>query len=92
MKEEEKTMRNLFRKLKELTGFKYTDIARKFNISRQAVDQYIDNHSVSYTNNNKFILISMADLKIKEYESKIQVLEQFKKEVSNYQRNEVSNE
>lgn len=70
-----------FKKLKQLTGFNYANIAEKFGISRQAVEQYTTNTSTIYKNSNKFIVMTMIDIKIKEYEDKIKELEEFKKEV-----------
>lgn len=74
-------MKELFKKLKKLTGYKYSDIARRFGISRQAVDQYSGNSSLVYRNNNKYMIVTMVDMKIEEYEDKIKELEKFKEEV-----------
>ena len=74
-------MKDVFKKLKKLTGYKYVDIAKQFNISRQAVDQYSKNHSLVYQNNNKYMILTMVDRKIEEYEDRIRELKKFKEEV-----------
>lgn len=81
MEERFNRVKELYRKLKKLTGYKQSDVADKFNISRQAVDQYSNNYSTVYQNCNKYMILTMVNMKIDEYKEKIKELEEFKQEV-----------
>ncbi|MBS4784199.1 MAG: hypothetical protein KH069_18010 [Clostridium sp.] len=72
---------NLFWRLKGLIGCSYEKIANEFGISKQAVQQSFNNHSVTYQNSNKFMVLKMVDIKIKELQAEIEKLENFKKEI-----------
>lgn len=77
-------MKELVKRFKETTGYKSTDIARKFNVSKQFIDQTLNNHSLTYSNSNKYMLTTMIDTKIKEVKNKIAELEQLKEDIKNY--------
>lgn len=79
---------NLFWKLKEVMGCSYEKIANEFGISKQAVHQSFNNHSVTYQNSNKFMVLKMADIKIKEYQAEIEKLEKFKNEIMECEDND----
>lgn len=81
MEEKFNRVKELYRKLKKLTGYKQSDVADKFSISRQAVDQYSNNHFTVYQNCNRYMILTMLDIKIDEYKEKIKELEEFKQEV-----------
>lgn len=72
---------NLFWKLKEVMECSYGKIADEFGISRQAAQQSFNNHSVTYQNSNRFMVLKMVDIKIKEYQEEIKKLEKFKNEI-----------
>jgi len=73
---------DLYLKLKELTGFSYEKIANEFGVSKQHINQSFSNHSMTYENSNKFMMLHMLNLKISEYKAEIEKLENFKEEIS----------
>lgn len=71
----------LFKKLKDLTGYSYEMIAKEFGVSKQHVYSSFGNYSLTYSNSNKFMTLKIADIKIKEYQAEIEKLEKFKNEI-----------
>ncbi len=65
---------NLYSKLKELTGCSYEKIAKEFGVSKQHINQSFGNHSLTYENSNKFMVLRMVNLKIDEYKTEIENL------------------
>lgn len=74
-------MKELVKKLKQLTGYKMTDIAIQVGVTRQFIDSSFNNYSKTYINSNKFMLLTMVDKYIDELELKINELKEFKKEI-----------
>lgn len=72
---------SLFWKLKGLTGYSYEKIANVFGVTKQHIYSSFCNHSLTYSNSNKFMALKIADIKIKEYQAEIGKLENFKKEI-----------
>ncbi|ACD25011.1 hypothetical protein FDE76_01615 [Clostridium botulinum] len=79
---------NLYSKLKELTGCSYEKIAKEFGVSKQHINQSFGNHSLTYENSNKFMVLRMVNLKIDEYKTEIENLEKFKNEILGGSKNE----
>ena len=71
----------IFKELRDLTGYSYEMIAKEFGVSKQHVYSSFCNHSLTYTNSNKFMALKIADIKIKEYQAEIEKLEKFKNEI-----------
>lgn len=71
----------LFKKLKDLTGYSYEMIAKEFGVTKQHIYSSFCNHSLTYSNSNKFMALKIADVKIKEYQAEIEKLEEFKNEI-----------
>lgn len=69
--------RELFGELKSVTGYRFADIAEEFGISRQFIDQSSNNHSMTYSNSNKYMAMKMAEKKIKELKDDICKIEEF---------------
>lgn len=78
----------IFKELRDLTGYSYEMIAKEFGVSKQHIYSSFCNHSLTYTNSNKFMALKIADIKIKEYQAEIEKLEKFKNEIM---ESEVSN-
>ena len=72
---------DLLKKLKDLTGYSYEMIAKEFGVTKQHIYSSFCNHSLTYSNSNKFMALKIADIKIKEYQAEIGKLENFKKEI-----------
>lgn len=77
-------MKELFKKLKQLTGIKYVDIAKDLGTSKQMIFNSINNYSIVHINANKWILNNKIDEVIHNYQEKIQELEQLKQEINRY--------
>ncbi|WP_252248742.1 hypothetical protein [Clostridium sp. ZBS20] len=71
----------LFKKLKDLTGYSYEMIAKEFGVSKQHIYSSFGNYSLTYSNSNKFMALKITDIKIKEHQAEIEKLENFKKEI-----------
>lgn len=77
-------MKDLYKKLKMLTGYNYADVAEEFEISRQRISQYTKNSSMAYVNANKYMIIRLVNKKIRELEKRIDNLRKFIAEVDCY--------
>ncbi|OSA88258.1 UNVERIFIED_ORG: hypothetical protein B2H93_18510 [Clostridium botulinum] len=71
----------LFKKLKDLTGYSYEMIAKEFGVSKQHIYSSFGNYSLTYSNSNKFMALKITDIKIKDHQAEIEKLENFKKEI-----------
>jgi len=74
-------MRDLYKKVKELTGFNYQDMADKVGVSKQHINQSFENQSMIYRTSVATIINLCIDDKVTELEKHIEELRTFKKEV-----------
>lgn len=77
-------MKELFKRFKELTGVKYTELAESLGVTKQAVDKSMNNYSITHVNANKWLLTQYIDKSIEEHRQQINELERLKKEVKEY--------
>lgn len=77
-------MKDLVKEFKELTGLKLTEVAEMFGMTKQFLDQTLNNYSFTYTNSAKYILASAVDSKIEELENKVSELKELKIKIKNY--------
>jgi len=74
--------RELIRKFKELTGYKFSDIAERFGVSRQHISAELRNHSLTHMAAVAFYLNKMIDEKIVELKMRVSNLEQLKNNIA----------
>lgn len=74
-------MKKLFKKLKELTGFSYQDIADKVGVSKQHIYKILENHSLVYKTSAATILNLCIDNKIIDLERQVENLKLLKDEI-----------
>lgn len=74
-------MKKFYSEFKSLTGYKQVDMAEKFKVSRQYINQLLKNRSLQ-TNLALYGMTSiMIDLKISELNSKIRDLVDLKEQI-----------
>ena len=79
-------MRELYKELKELTGFSYGDVGEYLGISRQRVSEMAKNYSTTHRLANQQILYQMSDCKIDELQEQIEEIKMFMDKVINYKK------
>lgn len=75
-----------YKELKRLTGIKQADVARKFELDRQVISKDITSsfnigNSLIHQNAHKYMIMTMANLKIKELQNQIKEIEEFRDKV-----------
>lgn len=75
-------MNDILKRFKELTGIKGSDVARKFNVSRQYIHQLERNYSLTYKSALYAMLSIMADDEIARMEAQIKQIKQLITEIS----------
>ena len=66
---------------KKLTGYKLTDIARAFKLSKQHTSASLKNRSLTYQTSVAYMIKHMVDLKINILKEQIHELEHLKGEI-----------
>lgn len=72
---------NLLGELKRVTGFNGPDIAKEFGITSQWSHEVFRNTSMVHVNSQKYMVLTMADKRIKELKNQIEEIEKFKEGV-----------
>ncbi|ADZ82535.1 hypothetical protein [Cellulosilyticum lentocellum] len=77
-------MKELFKRFKQLTGIKYTELAEVLGVTKQAVDKSMNNYSITHVNANKWLLTQKIDEAIEDHSKQILELEKLKQEIKEF--------
>lgn len=82
------TIKEITKEFKLLTGYKMTDLADNFKVSKQQISLQMKNYSLTHKSANAYMFYEMIDKRIEELQSQVVDLQCLKMKIKNYARRE----